>query len=197
MRNPSQSQAPRHFCLLFSVIVLLSASYLGCQSNNVSRVRIKLQDQPQDKPAIATRPVQPPPVCPPAGVLPLQAGAPGTGDHKVTLTWNASSAAANSEGAAFGYCLYRSKVRHAAKGNPLCQECEQINRVPISSTGCVDDLVADSTQYYYVATAINSKGILSAASNEIPVRIPSAHSVKPAKPSALTLCRSGLGPQGH
>lgn len=201
MRNPSQSKARRHFFLLVSIIVLLSASYIGCQPSNVSRVRIKLEDQPQDKPAVATKPVQPPPVCPPAGLVPLQAGTPGTGDHKVTLTWNPSVPSNGPDSAAVGYCLYRSKIKHAAKQNPVCQECEQVNRVPIPPTSglqnCVDDLVADSTRYYYVVTAINSKGSLSSASNEIPVPVPGARSVKPSQAGTLPLCRTAIQPQAR
>jgi hypothetical protein len=183
--------------LIASVIVLLLAGNVGCQRNDVSRVRIELKDLPQDKPAVATNPLQPPPMCPPAGIVPLQPGAPRTGDHKVTLTWNASAPSKDTGSAPLGYCLYRSKTRNQAKRNPVCKDCEQVNRVPIKSTGCIDDVVIDSTQYYYVVTAIDQKGVLSAASNEIPVPIPSAHSVKPVQPSPLSLCRSGLQQQAH
>jgi hypothetical protein len=179
------------------MVVLLLAGNLGCQRNDVSRVRIELKDAPQDKPAVAAKPVQPPPACPPAGIVPLQPGASGTGDHRVTLTWNASAPSRDTDSAPFGYCLYRSKVKHQAKKNPVCKNCEQVNRVPIQSTGCVDDVVTNNMQYYYVVTAIDRKGMLSAASNEIPVPIPSARSVKPAQPSPLPLCRGGLQPQAH
>jgi hypothetical protein len=188
----------RAFCwtrLSVFALLLLEAIALGCQHNDVSRVRIELHDLPSDRAAVSTKPMQIAPVCPSAGIVPLQSGAPGTGDHKVTLTWNASAPASNLDGAAVGYCLYRSKKRNAAKKNPICKECEQVNRVPITSTGCVDDLVADSAQYYYVVAAINSKGSLSSASNEIPVHIPSAHGAKPAQPTQLFLCRAGLRPQ--
>jgi hypothetical protein len=179
------------------VLILLQAMALGCQHHDVSRVRIELHDLPSDKTAVPKKPVQPPPVCPPAGITPLQPGAPETGHHKVTLTWNASAPSKDSDSAAVGYCLYRSKIRRAAKKDPICKDCEQVNRVPIPSTGCVDDLVADRTQYYYVVAAINSKATLSSASNEIPVLIPSAQSVKPSKPSPLPLCRAGVQPQAH
>jgi hypothetical protein len=194
MKHRSQSRARCRLCLIASAIVLLYAGNLGCQSSKPSRIRIELKDLPTDKPAVATKPVQPEPLCPPAGLGPLQFGAPGTGDHRVTLTWNASAPSADSDTAAFGYCLYRSKIKHVAKKDPICKDCEQVNRIPIKSTGCVDDLVADSTQYYYVVTAINLKGTLSAASNEIATLIPSRHSVKPAQPSPLPLCRAGLPP---
>jgi hypothetical protein len=197
MKNRSPSRARWGLCLIASAIVLLCAGDLGCQRGNPSRIRIELKDLPQDKPALATKPAQPAPLCPPAGLAPLQLGAPGTGDHKVTLTWNASAASTDSDRAAFGYCLYRSKIKHVAKKDPVCKECEQINRIPIKSTGCIDDVVADSTRYYYVVTAVNSKGTLSAASNEIATRIPSKHRRNPAQPSPLPLCRAGLQPPTH
>lgn len=193
MEERSQSRTSWS-CLSVFVLILLQAVAIGCHSD-VSRVRIELHDLPGDKKAVSAKPVQLPLVCPPAGMTPLQMGAPGTGHHKVTLTWNASAPSKDSDDAAVGYCLYRSKVRQAAKKNPGCNDCEQVNRVPIPSTGCIDDLVEDSRQYYYVVAAINSKGILSSASNEIPVTIPPRHSVKPFPPSQLPLCRAGLQPQ--
>jgi hypothetical protein len=197
MKNPLQYHARGCLYLIAAAIVPLFVNNLGCQRNDVSRIRIELKDSPQDKPAVANKPVQTAPTCPPAGLVPLQLGMPGTGDHKVTLTWNASAPSTDPGSAAFGYCLYRSKIRHLAKKNPVCKDCEQVNRVPIQSTGCLDDVVLDSTQYYYVVAAINLKGTLSAASNEIPVSIPSAHSVKPAQPSQLPLCRAGMRPEAH
>lgn len=161
----------------------------------MTRVRIKLEDVPMERAAVAAKPAQTLPMCPPAGIAPLQAGTPGTGDHRVTLTWNASAASKDPNSAVVGYCLYRSKIKHAAKKNPICTSCEQINRVPISAVGCVDDVVLDGTKYYYVVTAIDGKSTSSAPSNEIPVSIPPAHSVRPLPPSALPLCRVGLQPQ--
>ena len=182
--------------LSVSTLILLQAFALSCQRGAQSPVGMELGDVAVAK-AAGAETAQPLPVCPPAGLAPLERGTSGTGDHKVALTWNASAPSNGSDGTAVGYCLYRSKTQHAASKNPICKECEQVNRVPVKSTGCMDDLVADSTQYYYVVTAINSKGILSAAPAEIPVTIPPAHSVQPSKPSTLPLCRAGLEPQGH
>lgn len=185
------------------VVLALTALFTNpaCQHDNISRVRIELHDVPNEKQAVSTKPVQPPPVCPPAGLVPLQMGAPGTGDHKVTLTWNASATSSDPDSAAEGYCLYRSKIKHAAKKNPVCPECEQVNRVPLLPTvglqRCIDGVVADSTRYYYVVTAINAKSVLSAPSNEILVSIPSAHGIKPSQPTALPLCRAGSQPQAR
>jgi hypothetical protein len=180
------------------VLILFQVSGISCQHDKVSRVRIELHDLPNDKPA-ATKPAPPPPECPKAGVASLQPGAPGTGDHKVTLTWNASAPSNNPESAAVGYCLYRSRVqyRKELKQDPRCTHCEQINKVPVATTGCVDDVVADNTKYYYVVTAIDANSIPSAPSNDVFVPIPSAHSVKPSQPATLPLCRAALLPQGH
>ncbi len=199
MRDRSQSRASCWSCLSVFVLVLLQAVALGCQHNDASRVRIELHDLPSDKNALSTKPARPLPVCPPAGVTPLQPGAPGTGDHKVTLTWNASAPAKDSASAVVGYCLYRSpsKYRPELKKDARCKDCEQINRVPLVTTGCVDDVVADKAEYYYVVTAINANSVLSAPSNDIFVPIPSAGTVKPPQSSTLPLCRAGLQPQTH
>ena len=109
--------------------------------------------------------------CPPAGLPALQPSSL-TGHHKVTLTWNASIPSSNVESEAVGYCLYRSKTANAAKRNPTCSSCEQINSIPIVGTGCVDDLVEDGAAYYYVATAINANQKISSSSNETPAQIP-------------------------
>lgn len=187
-----QLRRSRRFSTALGVMALLTN--LACQHSTTSRIRIELHDLPSDKLAVSTRPVPLPPACPPAGIAPLQSGSPGTGHHKVTLTWNPSASSADPNSAATGYCLYRSKVKHAAKKDPLCKDCEQINSVPVPMTGCIDDVVTDSTLYYYVATAINSKSVLSAPSNEILVSIPSARTVKLSQASTLPLCRAGLQP---
>ena len=111
------------------------------------------------------------PPCPPAGLAMLQASSQ-TGHHKVILSWNASAPSPAPDSKAVGYCLYRSKTEHAAKQNPTCGNCEQINSTPIVGIGCVDDLVQDSATYYYVATAINAKGNISVSSNETIAQIP-------------------------
>jgi hypothetical protein len=136
-------------------------------------------------------PAPPPtlPPCPPAGIQPLQPSQ-NTGHHKVTLWWNANAPSHDSERNAVGYCLYRSQTKKAAKSNPRCGACEQINRTPIVGVSCVDDLVADSATYYYVVTAINTNGDISSSSNETPARIPS--SKKPARTApkgSYPLCR--------
>ena len=111
------------------------------------------------------------PMCPPAGLPVLQPLLPGTGHHKVILSWNASPGSPDAETNAVGYCLYRSKKHKAAKQNPLCVECERINSVPVPDTACVDDIVEDDAHYYYVVAAISTKGRISSASNEAEAKI--------------------------
>jgi hypothetical protein len=199
MEDRSQSRASCWSCLAIFVLIVLQAVAIGCQHNDASRVRIQLHDLPNDKKAVSTKPVPPPPVCPSAGVTPLQPGAPGTGHHKVTLTWNASAPRTSSGSAVAGYCLYRSLIqyRQELKQDPRCKHCEQINKVPVATTGCVDDFVVDEAKYYYVVTAIDANSNWSVPSNDVFVPIPSARSVKPSQPTALPLCRAGLAPQAH
>jgi hypothetical protein len=129
------------------------------------------------------------PPCPPAGLQMLQPSSQ-TGHHKVTLTWNASVPAPGRDGRAVGYCLYRSQTQNAAKQNPTCSACEQVNSTPVVGTGCVDDLVLDNATYYYVVTAISANKIISASSNETIAPIPpGTQSVKPASASSPPFCR--------
>jgi hypothetical protein len=136
-------------------------------------------------PALSS-PILPP--CPPAGLQMLQPSSQ-TGHHKVVLTWNASVAGPGPDGKAVGYCLYRSQTQNAAKQNPTCSVCEQVNPTPIVGIGCVDDLVLDNATYYYVVTAISANKTISISSNETLAPIPpGAQSVKPAATS-YPLCR--------
>jgi len=139
-------------------------------------------------PVPASSPRLPP--CPPAGIQPLQPSQQ-TGHHKVTLWWNANAPSLDPTRNAVGYCLYRSQKKKAAKSNPQCVACEQINRTPIVGVGCVDDLVVDSATYYYVVTAINANGDISSSSNETPARIPSNEKPEgPASKGSYPLCRA-------
>lgn len=133
--------------------------------------------------------------CPPAGLSTLQPSS-ATGHHKVTLTWNASIPSANPESKAVGYCLYRSKNRNAAKKNPTCTTCEQVNSIPVAGTGCIDDLVEDGAAYYYVVTAINATEKISASSNETPAQIPlNKQATNSAAAGSYPLCRAPAASQ--
>jgi hypothetical protein len=70
-----------------------------------------------------------------------------------------------------------------------CVGCEQINAIPVVSTGCVDDLVKDDSSYYYVATAFDPNTGLSPASNEVRADIPSGPPTTASKASSYALCR--------
>jgi hypothetical protein len=144
------------------------------------------------------------PICPPAGLSRSQRSHHGTGDHKVILAWNASSHSPDNANDAVGYCLYRSRDRKALKQRPTCRECEQINAIPVGGTACVDDLVEDSTKYFYVVTAINGKGVISSSSNEVLAPIPDgkktgfAPSDSPLPPACREPSRAGpMSPASH
>lgn len=130
------------------------------------------------------------PQCPPAGLQSAQPS-PATGHHRVTLSWKASSPSANSQNAAVGYCLYRSKKKDAPQKQPTCQQCQQINTVPVPGTSCVDDLVEDKARYYYVVTAVNAQGTASSPSNEVSALIETNEksSSSPSNSPPIPACR--------
>jgi len=133
------------------------------------------------------------PSCPHAGSPQAKATQSAARHHKVFLAWNASAPAPKAEGNAAGYCLYRSHTEHAAKQNPPCRDCEQVNTVPITGTRCIDDLVNDGEVYYYVLLAVNSQGKPSDWSNEASANIPDTDrlGVAPAGP-VPPACRPAL-----
>ena len=134
-------------------------------------------------------------LCPTAGLAPLRPSS-RTGHHKVTLSWNASAPSSAFESKAVGYCLYRSQTPKAAKQNPICSRCEQINFKPIAGIGCVDDLVEDGADYYYVVTAISANGKISSSSNETSARIPrNKEALKSVSTSSYPACREPVAQQ--
>lgn len=188
---------PQQLRLIFSRVLMLlvmGAMGIACSSAQVSRVtaansRIPEIGAPKGN-VSPTKVSSTLPLCPAGGVVPLRSST-DTGHHKVTLSWNASAISSSQSGDAVGYCLYRSKKLHAAKKNPTCTLCERINLVPIASLSCVDDLVEDSTTYYYVVTAIDPASRISSSSNEIAAPVPSAHQPNsdPARSPVPPLCR--------
>lgn len=182
--------------ILFRILVLLVLGAMGiaCSGAQVSLVGVGNSGIPEVAAAKgnvpATKVSSALPLCPAGGVVPLHSS-PDTGHHKVTLSWNASAISSSRSGDAVGYCLYRSKKPHAAKKNPTCTLCERINAVPVASLSCVDDLVEDSTTYYYVVTAINPTSRISSSSNEIAAPVPSARQAnsEPGRSPAPPLCR--------
>jgi len=134
-----------------------------------------------------------PPTCPPATLNPLRPSSL-TGHHRVTLSWIASADSADPAKQVIGYCLYRSTKQQAAKQNPTCIDCEQINTIPVVGTGCVDDLVKDGTTYYYVVTAINAQREISSSSNETPAQIPLGRQPARTPSGSYSLCRAARAP---
>ncbi len=130
------------------------------------------------------------PTCPPAGLLSVQPKSSGTGDHTVTLSWNASVAPPHSKDDAVGYCIYRSQKQSAARKNPTCATCERVNAVPVASLSCVDNVVEDGVTYYYVVTAISPSSAISSASNEVKVPIHRGREEKSSSGTSPPLCRA-------
>jgi hypothetical protein len=151
---------------------------------------------PQSAPAERERGTAPPkpvlPPCPSAPISMLPASAPGTGHHKVFLTWNASASSGQPGASTIGYCLYRSQKEGNAKKFPKCPDCEQVNLRPMLGSRCMDNLVKDQTTYYYVAIAINSGNGNSSPTNEAIAQIPEAGQKKAAPPDAASYpsCRA-------
>jgi hypothetical protein len=152
---------------------LLESACTGCQSSTAQSDHF----HPGETPKLRLASLSPPQtlLCPPGGLPIMQASQPGTGHHKVILSWSPSSPSANPDTNPAGYCLYRSQTQNAARQNPICSACEPINLVPVVASACLDDLVQDSTTYYYVVTALSATRKQSSSSNEILVRIPAAN----------------------
>lgn len=177
--------------LAFLALGLFGTACSGAQSTHVAAGSSGVADITAAKGTSGpTKTQSSTPSCPPAGLLPLQS-LPDTGHHKVTLSWNASAVSPKQASNAVGYCLYRSKEEYAAKKNPVCSVCERINSVPISNLSCIDDLVEDSTTYYYVVTAINPASRISSSSNEFTVPIPARNQPGSQPSTSVTppLCR--------
>jgi hypothetical protein len=199
MKPPSQVAIGLH--RLLRIFLLLVAGVFGtaCSRGQTSPVAAARLQSATSQGAAASSPARTlpaQPMCPPAGLLPLQTSTPGTGHHRVTLTWDASSLS-KTGGKAVGYCLYRSKAEHAAKKNPNCKRCESVNQVPVTSLSCVDDVVQDNTTYYYVVTGISSASRISSSSNEISAPIPAGDQIRPASSvsSPAPLCREASAAQ--
>jgi hypothetical protein len=174
--------------LMFALALFCAA----CSRSQVGRISSNGDLQPEmhaQKAVAAAKLSTPFLTCPPAGLLPLAPSSPGTGHHKVTLSWNASRRSSKT-GEAVGYCLYRSKREKAAKANPTCSQCEQVNMAPVSSLNCIDDLVEDSSVYYYVVTSISSNRKISSPSNEIIASIPPADKITAIPVPAAPFCRA-------
>ena len=162
----------RRSCLLALSFCVSGLFHVACNrpTSHSSQANPQPKTGAEQAAPLSAKPL-PPPHCPQAGLPPLSREQPGTGHHRVILAWNASVSSSQPGKDVAGYCLYRSTKRSAVKKNPTCKECEQVNVTPFESLSCVDDLVKDGTTYYYVVTAINSRGRISPSSNDAPAVI--------------------------
>jgi fibronectin type 3 domain-containing protein len=85
-----------------------------------------------------------------SGVQPVQ--------HSATLSWNASTSTV------VGYHAYRGTI----SGGPYTKLTSSAN----VSTTFTDSTVQSGQTYYYVVTAIDSSGVESVNSNQVPSTIP-------------------------
>jgi hypothetical protein len=87
----------------------------------------------------------------------------GTGSappqHQVDLSWDPSNS-----GGVVGYNVYRG----ANTGGPY----SKINPVLAASTAYTDNSVTAGQSYYYVTTAVDTSGLESSYSNEVPATVP-------------------------
>ncbi len=94
---------------------------------------------------------------------PAVASLSGTGSappqHQVDLSWNPS----NSQGI-IGYNVYRG----SKTGGPY----SKLNPVLDAVTGYTDSSVTAGQSYYYVTTAVDTAGVESSYSNEVPAAVP-------------------------
>ena len=181
---------------LYAVFFLLLLS-CACNREDSPSASVAENTVPASPTTLSANRAELPP-CPPGDLPSLPEGSPHTGDHRVTLTWNASVPRPNVNDEDIGYCLYRSKdhpvqkekrkTAKVAKKHP-CQECEGVNTFPIRQTSCIDNVVKDDVLYYYVAIATNKNG-LSEFSNQARAKIPAKAAGMPLPSGSYRLCRA-------
>jgi len=119
----------------------------------------------------------------------------GSTDHKVTLTWNASTSSDKSK--EIRYCLYRSRDRRVGRitgeltvDKAPCTKCELVTDLPVPGTTIIDHQVQNEARYCYAAVAIqfgNQK--FSEFSNQAEADVPDAKHPGSNKNSTGTLCK--------
>jgi hypothetical protein len=167
------------------ILILLWAIFVlsGCRSNSESHRQLAA---PAAQESVATKGKPMLRQCPDGPYRKLQAKDPTTGHHRVFLTWNASTSTSESDPNSFGYCLYRTQTPGKAKDCPAkYPKCEQVNVLPVRGTRCVDELVKDSTTYYYVAIGVTASD-KSTTSEEAIAEVPAAGKRKPPPPDAAS-----------
>ncbi|MGQ9498566.1 MAG: carboxypeptidase regulatory-like domain-containing protein [Desulfotomaculales bacterium] len=101
------------------------------------------------------------------------------GDGQVSLSWTASP----TEGV--GYYVYR-RTEGTSYGDAA------LNSTPLTGTSYTDTTVVNGTTYYYVVKAVDGRGNLSEASNEV-AATPQAAPTPPISPPASTDTSAGGG----
>ena len=192
----------RMVCLLLGCLILAP---VACSDSHESRTHLEWKVLPERN--LATEAAEQPklPDCPDGDLKKLLHGSPSTGDHKVILSWNASTSALNAKKGEIGYCLYRREKypvekRKEHKGSNVkvelpCEKCEQVNVSPILETGCVDDVVKNDTTYYYVAITINRSQRSTDFSNQAPAAIPGSKVAAKSMSTSYRGCRDDDSPK--
>jgi hypothetical protein len=78
--------------------------------------------------------------------------------HSVALSWNASTSTVA------GYYVYRTTVSGSGY--------TRMNSLPVTALVYTDSTVLNATTYYYVTTAVDTNGVESTFSNEVPAAVP-------------------------
>lgn len=177
------------------LIASLIAALNGCNRRGESRRESIPTALVQN--VVSTEQKRPLPQCPQAPYAMVRGNDPNVGHHKIFLKWNASSSASQYGPDGLGYCLYRTQAAGAAKNCPIkSSKCEQVNFEPIRGTRCVDNLVKDSTTYYYTVLAITSAKAESTTSEEAIAQVPGAGKQEPAPAdeASYPACRTSATP---
>lgn len=174
--------------MIFSVLILVIAAGLqtgctSCGSKNSDRI-VLTDTEPAARPALDPIPsVLCRPILASVQLLPV----PPIGQHRVTLTWNASVPGPHPAPGAIvsGYCIYRRE----STGAPYAL----LNTAPVNATSCIDARVVNGHTYSYAVTAIGAQATQSAFSAPINASIPSTPAAPPLSQPPLT-CWNGSAP---
>lgn len=121
----------------------------------------------------------------------------GSNDHKVTLTWNPSTAYSPSK---VRYCLYRTEEHQVEKSDERlsidkrpCKNCARVNDTAVAETHYIDTQVRNGARYCYVAVAMQIRSdAFSGFSNQVEADIPQDPKSVPSQVSLGKLCNCEL-----